>query len=445
VAGLFSRETRARIAIRPGELRIVLLAAGWFFFVLAGYSVLRPLREQMGVAGGVSNLPWLFLCTLGVMLLVNPLYGAAVSRLPRGRFIPLVYRFFMSHLLVFFGLLMWLPVEAQVWVGRAFFVWLSVFNLFVISVFWSFLAENFASAAAKRLYAWIAVGGTLGSVLGSALTWGLSRLIEQNEGLGESALPWLLILSFGLLELAVRFSRRLGTTLGVSGGDPARAQEKRAALGGGAFEGLLQVLRSPYLLRMCLYLMCYSITGTLLYFMQADIVRAAFSSRAEQTQAFAFIDLATQVVTLLSQLFLTPRLLASVGVGRTLGILPLTTAFAFFSLALAPIFPVLVVSQVLRRSARYAVSKPAREVLFSVVARSEKYKAKAVIDTFVYRSGDVLGAGARKAAEALALGLIGLAACALPITAAWALLGLSLGREQQARAAAQGDEAQPHG
>jgi len=445
MTGLFSSETRRRIAIQPGELRIVRLAGAWFFFVLAGYSILRPLREQMGVAGGVRNLPWLFLCTLGVMLLAQPLYGRAVSKLPRGRFIPRVYRFFMGHLLVFFVVMVALPDDAQLWVGRAFFVWVSVFNLFVISVFWSFLAENFASARAKRLYAWIAVGGTLGSIAGSAVTWIVTRYVASDGGpLGEAALPWLLPLSILLLELAVRYSQRLAQALGAerSPERPVPDDARERALGGGALDGLVQVVRSPYLLKICLFLLCYSVTGTLLYFLQAGIVADFFDSRADRTQAFALIDLVTQLATLITQVFLTPRLIASAGIGRTLGVLPLTAAFAFLALAFAPAayaFQVLVVAQVLRRSARYAVTKPAREVLFSVVERSEKYKAKAAIDTFVYRSGDVLGAGAQKVAEFLGMGLGSLAVAALPVTAGWALLALVLGRDQARRAGAQGD------
>lgn len=455
--GLFSRETRARIAIRPGERRIVWLAAGWFFFVLAGYSVLRPLREQMGVAGGVRNLPYLFLCTLGVMLVVNPLYGAAVSRLPRARFIPLVYRFFMSHLVVFFFLMLLLPADTQVWVGRAFFVWLSVFNLFVISVFWSFLAENFGSREAKRLYAWIAVGGTLGSIAGSGVTWGVARLFEAGGGLSPGGtdlwLPGLLLVSLVLLEAAVYFSGRLALALHPSGTRDAAPvlapqgshglREGARALGGGALDGLRQVVRSPYLLKICVYMLSYSVTGSLLYLIQADIVQTWFSSRADQTQAFAFVDLATQVVTLLTQVFLTPRLIASVGIGRTLGILPLTVACAFISLALAPVFPVLVVVQVVRRAVRYAVTKPAREVLFSVLERSEKYKAKAVIDTFVYRTGDAIGAGAKALGGWLGMGLAAVACVAVPVALAWAALALALGREQGARAAAEGDGGAP--
>ena len=432
--GLFSKETRAKIAMRPGEGRIVVLAATWFFFVLAGYSILRPIREDMGVAGGVRNLPWLFLGTLTVMLIVNPIYGAVVSRVPRRRFIALVYRFFISNLLVFLVLMLVLPAGAMVQVGRVFFIWMSVFNLFVVTVFWSFLAENFGSQSAKRLYAWIAVGGTLGAIAGSGITYVTTSYVAGTY------LPGLMLLSAVFLEIAVRCQQRLADTLETQG-VVVRSGAPDAGLGGSALEGLAQVARSPYLRRMCLYLLCYTVTGSLLYFMQADIVKAQFGDdRGARTNAFALITLATQVLTLLLQLFVTSRMIAWLGVGLTLTLLPLSAGLSFVGLAVEPVFWMLVVMQSLRGSTRYAISKPARETLFSVLTPSEKYKAKALIDTFVYRSGDVLGAGAKAMADAAGLGLVALAACSLPLCAGWVTLGVVLGREQARRAAAQEDE-----
>lgn len=441
MSGLFSRETRRAIALQPGELRVVLWAAAYFFFLLAGYSILRPLREQMGVAGGVRNLPWLFLGTLGAMLALNPLYGALVARMPRQRFIPLAYRFFLGQLLVFFVLLVALPTASQVWVGRVFFVWVSVFNLFVVSIFWSYLADNFAGERAKRLYAWIAVGGTLGSLAGSGITWGGLRLV-QGLGLGgrsgDDLLPGLLLLSALLLEVSVHCMQRLdrafegpGARLSVAGGHAAER------VGGSAWEGLAQVVRSPYLLRICAYLLLYTVTGSLLYFIQASVVEAHFDSRAQQTEAFALIDVAVQGLTLLVQLFVTARLIAALGLGPTLAVLPITAGLGFLALTLWPLFGVLVAAQAVRRSARYALSKPAREVLFSALPRSEKYKAKAVIDTFVYRSGDALGAGAYGLLEHTGRTLVAAGWIGLPLSAVWVGLGLALGRDHAARV--QGD------
>ncbi len=442
MSGLFSKETRSQIAIQPGELRIVVWAGLWFFLVLGGYSLLRPVREQLGISGGIDKLPWLFLGTWLTMLCLQPLYGWVVSKLPRRRFIPLVYHFFSLSLVGFFAALVFLEGEPLAWTGRAFFVWVSVLNLWVISVFWSFLADHFGSNDAKRLYAWIAVGGTFGSIVGALVTSGGLELIERFGGDADAAVPYLLLACVVCFELAVRCVHRL---LGLFEDQPARGVGvgPRPIIGGSALAGLSAVVRSPYLLKICLYLLCYAVTGTLLYFMQAEIVERAFDSRAAKTQAFAVIDLVTQVLTLFVQVLLTRRLLAALGLGRTLGILPILAGLAFAALAAWPVFAVLVVTQALRRAGRYAVTKPSREVLFSVVSREEKYKAKATIDTFVYRTGDVVGGGLKVLLGALSVGFVAVAAVAIPVTAGWALLSLRLGREHAVRAEAdppRGDE-----
>lgn len=440
--GLFSKETRARIAVTPAELRVVLWAGAYFFFVLASFSILRPVREQFGVRAGLDQLPLLFLGTWAVMLLLNPLYGAVVARLTRRRFIPLVYRFFMANLVVLFALMVALEGEAQTMLGRVYFVWVSVFNLWVVSVFWSFMADNFGSGSARRLYAWIAVGGTLGSIAGALVAWqGLPLFARWAGGATTPSdlVPYLLLASVAALEAAVRCARRLMARFDADprlGGGNLDARPPR--IGGTSWEGLRDVIRSPYLLRIGLYLLCYTVTGTLLYFLQAGIVSGHFESPAARTQAFALIDLVTQTTTLVVQVFLTRRLLAVLGLGPTLAILPLIAAGAFLAVGIWPLFWVIVVAQGLRRSARYAVSKPAREVLYSVVERTEKYKAKAVIDTFVYRTGDVIGGGIQVLLGKVGATVLPVILVALPVTALWARLGLWLGRAQAARARAIG-------
>ncbi len=427
--GLFSKETRRRIAVTPAERRVVVWAGAYFFFVLGGYSILRPVREQFGVRAGLDTLPLLFLATWFAMLVLAPLYGAVVSRVSRRRFVPWVYRFFMLHLAAFFGVMLVVEGQAVVWLGRAFFVWVSVFNLWVVAVFWSVMADHFDSDAARRLYAWIAVGGTLGSILGALVAWQGLPLIAAALGRTTSAVvPYLLLVSFVALEAAVRCARRVMDLCPAVSSPGAGTPARTSRVGGGSWDGLRDVVRSPYLLQICLYLLCYTVTGTLLYFLQAEIVAHHFASAGARTQAFALIDLCTQSTTLFVQVVLTRRLIAVLGLGRTLGVLPCVAALAFLAIWIAPVFWVVIVVQGLRRSARYAVSKPAREVLFSVLPRSEKYKAKAVIDTFVYRSGDVVGGATRMLLRGLSPGLLPVALVALPITAAWAWLGLVLGR-----------------
>ncbi len=440
--GLFSKETRARIAVTPAELRVVLWAGAYFFFVLASFSILKPIRDQFGIRVGIAKLPLLFFGTWLVMLLLNPLYGAVVSRLTRRRFIPLCYRFFGVQTLLLFGLMVGLGREAGAWIGPVFYIWLSAFNLWVVSVFWSFMADNFGSASARRLYPWIAVGATLGSIAGALVVrFGLpfcASLLGQETSV---VVPYLLLVSFLAIEGAVWCARRV---MGLFDRDPGLGggslDARPPRLGGRAWDGLAEVVRSPYLLRICLYLLCYTVTGTMLYLMTLEIVAAHFATPGEQTQALALINLVTQSITLLVQVVLTRRLIASLGIGRTLGILPLVAGLAFVAIWAAPLFWVVTIVEGLRRSTRYAVSKPTREVLFSVLDRSEKYKAKAVIDTFVYRGGDVVGGGTKSLIRALGPGLFPVALVGVSIAGAWAWLSLALGRAHAARARARGDD-----
>ncbi len=435
MAGLFSKETRRAIAIQPGELRIVRWAAAYFFFVLASFSILRPLRETFGVSTGLDKLPFLFMGTWVVMLLLNPLYGAVVSKLPRRRFIPLVYRFFMLPLAAFF-VAMVAGGPVPVWVKYSYYVFVSVFNLWVVSVFWSFMADNFGSASARRLYAWIAVGGTLGAIFSALVALGIT-LLEAHQ-----AMPALLVLAIVFLEAAVRCNAKVISLFEEHPELATSPDHGTGALGGASLDGLIRVLRSPYLLRICLYLFCYTVTGTLLYFMQAGVVSWQFESTTDRIWGFALIDLATQTATLLVQVFVTRRLIAAFGLGPALAVLPVVAGLAIISISVWPLFSVVVVAQGLRRAARYAVTKPSREVLFSVVDRTEKYKAKAVIDTFVYRTGDVIGGGVQLAtiragqAAALAAPIV-----AVAITVFWTFLAGSLGRAYRERAPS--DEGSP--
>lgn len=404
------------IPVQRGELKPALLSAAYFFFVLCSYYVLRPIRDEMGVAGGVDNLPWLFTGTLVVMLLANPLFAAVVARYPVRRFIPLTYRFFALNLVVFWAVLATVGDGAGVWVGRAFFVWLSVFNLFVVSVFWGFMADNWDTAQAKRLFGFIAVGGTLGAITGAALTTFLVT------GVGAVNL---LLVSVLLLEAAVQCVRRFRDTDAV-GADPRDA----VPIGGGVLAGIAHVSRSPYLLGICAYMLLYTIAATVLYFQQAEIAATHFDDRAARTQFFAGIDLAVNALTVVVQVFFTARVIQWFGVGATLAILPALFLVGFVGVGLWPTVIVLVVFQVLRRAGNFALARPARETLFTVLSREDKYKAKSLIDTFVYRAGDQVGAWGYAALGWFGLGLAGIAFAAAPLAAVWIFVALWLGRAQ---------------
>jgi AAA family ATP:ADP antiporter len=404
-------------------------ALGWswlyIFSVLSSYYILRPIRDEMGVAGGVENLQWLFTGTLIGMILVNPPFAALVAKLPRVRFISITYRFFIANMLLFVVLLEVATAEQNIWVGRVFFIWTSVFNLFVVSVFWALMVDVFNSEQSKRLFGFIAAGATLGGIVGSSITAALAQHMPALYLLLGSAL---------LLELAVFSVRRLSR---IAAAPRQQSTERRedAPIGGTMLSGIGHAFKSPYLVNVSVYILLYAITSTLLYFQQAEIARASFADRGARTAFFARIDLWVNILTLGAQLFLTGRVLRAIGVAVTLATLPALSILGFGTLALAPTILILVAYQVLRRAGNFAFARPAREVLFTVVPREDKYKAKSFIDTVVYRTGDQVGAWSYALLGFMGLGMTGIAIVAVPISLVWLLNSLWLGRKQEVLAA----------
>ncbi len=437
------------VDVKPDELRALGLAFVFNFIVLGSYYVLRPIRDDIGAAGGLENLSWMYTGTMTVMLLANGLFSALVARLSRRRFIPIVYRFFIANLVLFYCLMKFAPMAQQVWIARAFFVWVSVFNLFVVTVFWAFMTDVFNSEQGKRLFAFISVGGTLGAIVGGAVT---ALLVKKIGALN------LLFISAILLELAARCVRffpahfkksatsssdcrpsvsdgGVETDLGASQKRPAKlSDEAEKPLGGNLWSGVTHVIRSPYLLGICAYLLLYGITSTLAYFQQADIAAQQFHDRANRTAFFAQVDISVNVLTIMVQIFLTSRLLKWLGVGLTLALLPTVNVIGFLAMGWMPLLSLLVIFQTLRRASNFAVSRPAREVLFTVLRREDKYKAKSFIDTFVYRVGDQVGAWSYPLLTWLGLGLTGISFVAAPLAAGWCALSLWLGQRQSALA-----------
>ena len=419
------------VAVRPGEVRALLWSFAYFFCLLAGYYVLRPLRDEMGIAGGVRNLQWLFTATFVVMLAAVPVFGAIVARLPRQRFIPLVYHFFVANLAIFWLLLTF--DVAKLTVARVFFVWISVFNLFAVSVFWSFMADLYASEQGKRLFGFIAAGGSAGALLGPLLTVGLVGALGPIN---------LLIVAALLLELAVLCARGLERATpkqdeAIKKEAPAAsaiAAKPEVAMGGSWLAGFMLVLRSPYLGGIALWVFLLSLAGTFLYFQQANLVAAASDDPAVRTRIFASIDLAVGILTLLIQGVVTGRVIARFGTGPAAAFLPLIFALGFAALAMNPALMIVFAFQALQRTANFAVSNPAREVLFTVVAREEKYKAKYVIDGVVFRGADAISGWAFAALRSAGMELTMIALVTVPIALIWLVLALALGRMQERRA-----------
>jgi AAA family ATP:ADP antiporter len=412
--------------VRREEWLPVLLAALFFFCVLTALMMIRPARDALGMQRGIEEVRWLFIGTAVVTLLVNPVFGWLVARLPRLRFVAATYGFFALGLIGFHGLLTAAPQSVGVVSGQVFYVWFSVFNLFATMLFWALVADRFSLAQGKRFFPLIAAGGTLGAICGP---W-LAGLLAQPLGTAT-----LLPLSAGFLLAAVATACALVRVQPERAwGDDAEAPafvDESARIGGKAWEGLRATLHSPYLLGIAAYVLILAVMVTFLYFTRLQMVAGLAENLDQRTTWFAHIDLATQLATLALQAVLAGHLMRRLGVPVTLALLPLTVALGFVGLAMVASIAVLVVFEAVFRAVQRAVMRPARETLYTVVGREEKYKAKAFIDTFGYRIGDVAGAQTEGLLGRLGMGLAALASVAIPLALAWAALGIWLGRAQQ--------------
>jgi ATP:ADP antiporter, AAA family len=420
--------------VRRDELGAVLAAAAFFFCVLTALMVLRPAREALGMQRGIETVRWLFMGTAIVTLLVNPVFGWLVSRFRRLRFITVTYLFFALSLVAFHFLLVSAPEAVGIASGMVFYVWFSVFNLFVTMLFWALMADRFSLEQGKRFFPLIAVGGTLGAMFGP---W-LASLLARPLGT-----PSLLLVSTAFLLLAIGIAWRVAQTQPhePDEADPADPEappvvSEHAIIGGSAWEGFRAVVRSRYLLGIAGYALILAIMATFIYFTRLQMVAALGDDVDLRTTWFARIDLITQATTLVLQAVIAGHLMRRLGVPITLALLPVTVALGFIGLALVASLAALIVFEASFRAIQRAIMRPARETLYTVVSREEKYKAKAFIDTFIYRSGDVLGAQAEGLLGRLGMGLAALASVAVPLALAWAALGIWLGRAQRRRAQA---------
>lgn len=408
--------------IRREEVAPSLVAGLLFLCVLTALMVVRPAREALGMQRGIEAIRWLFIGTVVVTLLVNPVFGWLVSRFRRLVFVNTTYLFFAAGLLAFYLLLVASPSSVGERLGQVFYVWFSVFNLFAVMLFWALMADRFSLEQSKRLFGPVAVGGTLGAIFGP---W-LASLLAKPLGT-----PALLLVAAGFLVLAALCAwwlARLEPAKGAAG-----TPVESLLIGGSAWEGFRSVFRSPYLLAICAYVLIVAVMATFLYFTRLQMVASLGTNVDMRTTVFAQVDMITQVATLVLQATLTGHLMKRLGVAVALALLPVVTALGFIGLAIAGSFAALVLFEATFRAVQRGIMRPARETLFTVVPRTDRYKAKAFIDTFVYRAGDVVGAQTEGLLGRLGMGLAALAVVAIPLAAVWMALGLWLGHAQRAR------------
>jgi AAA family ATP:ADP antiporter len=406
------------IDAEPDEAVPVGWAFLYFFCLLCGYYILRPVRDEMAIEGGVQHLPWMMTATFVTLLLVTPLFGWLSARMPRYRLLLIVYTFFGLHLVLFF-LAMMGHVSSQ-WTARIFFVWLSVFNLFVVSVFWSVMADLFTPAQGARLFGVIAAGGSIGAMVGPLLTTGLTYLIP---------IPLLLLISVGFLiacGLCLYQLDRWAKAL-----PPRQISQQGEAIGGSIWAGVRLALSSPYLLGICLYLFFLTTTATFLYLEQMRLVSEQIPSPEGRTRLFALIDLVVNVFTFLTQMIVTSRVISRFGLASALVVLPVATAIGFGVIGVMPFLTVYIFFTIVRRVGEYALAKPAREVLFTVVSREEKYKAKNFIDTAVSRGGDAATGWIVNGVKALGVTAGQMAWALVPLALVWGWVGWFLARREE--------------
>jgi ATP:ADP antiporter, AAA family len=410
------------------EPRGMLQAAAYGFCIMFAYYILRAVRDEIA-AEDRGNLQILWTAVFFVMILAVQAYSWIASRYSRGVFVPLANRFFIACLIGFWASLQLLPPSTYIWIDRVFYVWTSIFALFVVTVFWGLVADCFTNDQGKRLFGFIAIGASVGGIVGSGVTAYLAVRVPVFTLLLVSCVP---------LEVASWFARSLHQSFGT-GSVKGEAAEAEKPLSGDAWSGMRAVFASPYLLGIAAFILLMTFASTILYFAQSDLVYAAMTDRGERTAFLARIDLVVNVLTIAFEIYLTARIIKWFGVAVTLTIVPLAVAGGFVALGMWPTLWTLVVVQVIYRAGRYGLAKPAREVLFTVVSREEKYKSKAFIDAAVYRGGDLLS-GWAYAGLALALTIGSISFVAAPMAILWTVVAFRIGRQGEEIAARLDDE-----
>jgi AAA family ATP:ADP antiporter len=406
------------------------LAVAWsfayFFCVLSSYYVLRPVREAMAVGSGANTVPYLFMGTFTVMMFATPIFGWVTSRYPRRVFLPWVYLFFISNILLFWLLFSRTLYDGtdHIWLGRAFFVWLSVFNLFVVSVFWSFMADIYTRDQGRRLFGFITAGGSIGALFGGAAT---STFVVQIGF--QNLLPIAAI----LLSLAILCIRQLNRWVEHDQKVEAHVTaEINKPLGGNPFSGITHVFQSRYFMAIAVCSVIASLLGTALYMFSIQLVEDSIPGADARTEFFSNINFWTNLFALLGQMFLVRHVVVRFGIGRSLAVLPIVSIAGFVLLAFDPVLGIVAFITILRRALGFSFSKPTTDMLYSVVTPEEKYKTKNFIDTAVYRFGDIVGTWSVQLM--MGLGIAGVSWLMLPFALVWSTISLWLGREYKRRA-----------
>lgn len=404
------------------QRKAVALAFLCNFLLMGSYYILRPVRDTVATIVGVGQLQQLFTATFIGTFIASALYTALASKVKLSRLLPGVFWFWLCNV-VLFELLFRLAPDNR-WLGAAYYVWFSVTNLFMISVFWSLMVDVFSPEQATRFFAFIAAGGALGAIAGPLLT----RLLVGTVGL--SGMLLLAAGGFALCIVTVHLLMREKARLRESS-DEAQQSTLDHALEGNAFEGFSQLLKSPYVLNQAGFILLMTWVNTVAYFCQTDLVARTYTAIASRTQAIADIDLVVNLCTAAILLMGLGRIVQRFGVTAGLILNPLLMVVAFLATAFSPTLFMIQALQVVRRVAQYAIARPSREICFTVVEQSSRYKSKNVIDTVVYRFGDVSSAWVQAGLRSMGYGLNGAIAVGVAASMVWGAAALYLGRRYE--------------
>jgi ATP:ADP antiporter, AAA family len=407
---------------QPHELKAATLAFFCNFILLASYYILRPLRDTMATVFGVAQLQDLFTATFVLTLLLAPIFAWCIANMRLSRFLPGVFWLLIANLLLFYALFRQMP-ESR-WVAASYYCWFSVINLFLISVFWTLMADTFSSGQATRLFAFIAAGGSTGAILGPIITTTFIKTI------GVSGLVLVACGGFLIVIALVHVLMREKESLRAFDRDTQQTTLDHS-LPGKLLDGFALLFRSRYLLGQALFFILMTWIATILYFLQADFVAKAFSAVESRTIAFADVDLFVNICSAAILIFGLGRFLQRFGVTASLALSPILMLFACIALAFAPTFFVVQCARAFQRISQYAIARPSREVLFTVLDQQSKYKAKNVIDTSVYRFGDLTAAWLQAGLRSLGMGFFAIVALGMAVSTAWGLTALIIGRRYE--------------
>ncbi len=396
--------------IEKNEKIILLRAFLFFFFVLASWYALRPVRNELAVQGGIYNLPWLLMGVMLAMLIINPIYSWLVSRINQNRLILYIYSFFIINLILFLILWTFAGDEGRIWTGRAFYIWANVYSFFVVSIFWVTMINFFSHTDSKKFFGIISAGGSLGAFFGSTVARYFSTEICGNTSISDLGPMSLIIFSIFSLLFAIYFSRTFKPRI-------IDNENSSQELGGSSFEAIQNIFKDPAIRNIGLYVILFTMLMTTSWMISLGIVQEWSQDPCERTGFFARIEQIVTPLTLLMQLFLASYILRRVGSLTVLSIYGVLFAIAFMAYAFYPTITTVMMVVISLRIFEYGLNKPTRESIYTKLKQQDRYKSTVFIDTFLARSGDVIGGW-------FVRGLVGTGIAVLSVT--WAALPFAL-------------------